>query len=75
MSNKPVKKFRIGYVNATVWENEAVSGDGKWYTVDFSRTYKDGDDKFQQSTAFGHADLPAIAVLAARAESWIAAQQ
>jgi hypothetical protein len=72
MSNAPAKKFRIGYVTATVWKNDGTTT--PFYTVEVARTYKDADDRLQNTSSLGHADiLPAMKCLE-RAEAWIAAQ-
>ena len=72
MSDKPAKKFRIGSVTATVWANE--NGDGrKFYSVNVSRSYKDGDE-WKNADSFPHGDLLNLGRVAARAENWIAEQ-
>lgn len=73
MSNQPVKKFRLGFVSATIWSNEAPTGDRKFYTVDVQRTFKDGDD-LRNTSSLNAADLLNAAKLLERAESWIAQQ-
>ena len=65
--NKPAAKFRIGYVTATVWQND------EFYNVTLARTYKDGDD-LKETNSFGHADLLNAARVLERAEAWIAEQ-
>lgn len=70
MSNAPVKKFRVGFVSASVWKNDASNG---FYSVTFQRAYRDGDT-IKNTDSFGAADLPVLAVLASRAEAWIASQ-
>lgn len=64
-TNKPVAKFRIGYVTATVWHND------DFYNVTLARTYKDGDE-LKETNSFGHADLMNAAQVLRRAEAWIA---
>lgn len=73
MSDKPAMKFRIGYLTATVWANDAVNGDRVWYSVELSRTYKEGDD-YKTTNALNHTDLLNGARLLQRAEAWIAEQ-
>lgn len=41
MTTKPVQTFKLGAINAAVWENDAPFG--KAYSVTFERRYKDGD--------------------------------
>lgn len=72
MSNQPAKKFRIGYVTATVWANEG-NGDTTFYTVDISRTFKDGDD-YRSTNSLNQADLLNAAFLLQQANRWIIEQ-
>ncbi len=57
--SKPVKVFRIGYVSASIFENEIKTDDGKRtvLNVNLQRRYKDGDE-WKSSSTFGLADLP-----------------
>lgn len=58
--NKPDTKVRVGGVTATVWKN-VVKKDGKEYTnfsVDLQRSYKDKDDKWQNTNSLRTNDLP-----------------
>ena len=71
MSNQPAKKFRLGYLSATVWRNDG--NDRPFYTVDLQRTYKDGDE-LKNTNAMNHADLLNGARLLQRAEAWISEQ-
>lgn len=71
MANQPEKKFRIGLVSATVWKNS--NGDKSFFTVDFQRSYKDGDE-YKNTTSFGADDLLNVAKLSERAEAFIAEQ-
>lgn len=67
MGTQPAAKFRIGFVTATVWEND------KFYNVSLARTYKDGDE-YKETNSLGHGDLLNAAKVLARAEAWIASQ-
>ncbi len=69
MSNQPETKLRIGLTTATIWKN------GDFFTVDFTRSYKDADGNWKNTTSYGHADLLNLAKSAERAENWIARQQ
>lgn len=71
MSDKPVKKFRIGFVTATIWKNQGT--ERAFYTVDVSRTYKDGDE-LKNTSSMGHADLLNAVRVLTRAEAWVAEQ-
>ena len=69
--NKPVAKFRVGFVTAAVWKNDGTNGD--FYNVTVSRSYKDGDD-YKVTDSLGHGDLLNAAKALTRAEEYIAAQ-
>jgi hypothetical protein len=66
--NTPAAKFRIGWVTATVWNN-----DGRFNTV-LSRSYKDGDE-YKETDQMGHHDLLNAVKVLERAEAFIAEQQ
>lgn len=65
MAKKPERTFRIGFVSASVFVNEADTDGGKrqFRSVNLQRAYRDGDEtKFTSS--FTLAELPqAIRVL------------
>ena len=69
MATTPAKKFRIGSLEATIWDNA-----DKGYSVQFSKPYKDGDT-WKRSDRFRQDELLNIGKLAERAESWIAEQR
>lgn len=70
--NKPAATFRMGTVKATVWANEA---NGKtFYSVTFSRGYKDEAGKWHDADSFGRDDLPRVEKLAAKTYEWIFAE-
>ncbi|MBN1792132.1 hypothetical protein JW826_00390 [Candidatus Woesearchaeota archaeon] len=65
--NLPLKKFRVGAISATVWENHSVNDQGQpvaFKNVNFERSYKDAKGEWQTTTALRTGDLPkAILVL------------
>ena len=68
MSNKPAHKIRDGLLAVTIWENEH---DGKsYYSVDLTRSYKDGDD-WKESKSLSAHDLLKAANLINQAYNWI----
>lgn len=72
MSNAPAKKFRIGFVVATIWRND---NNGKpFYTVEVARSYKDSDGNIKNTASLGHDDLLNASRVLTRAEAWIAEQ-
>lgn len=64
---QPVVKFRVGYVTATVWQND------KHYNVVLSKAYKDGDE-WKDTDQLGHGDLLNAAKVIERSEAFIADQ-
>lgn len=71
MSDKPVRRFRIGLVQAAVWKNDGVNN--AFYTVTLQRSFKDGDE-YKNTDNLGAADLLNAAKVLTRAEAWIAEQ-
>jgi PHD/YefM family antitoxin component YafN of YafNO toxin-antitoxin module len=65
--NQPVAKFRIGYVTATVWEND------KFHNVVLSKSYKDGEE-WKDTDQLGAGDLLNAAKVLERAEDFISKQ-
>lgn len=66
--NKPMKKFRIGFVSATIWRN------GDFYNVEVSKSYKEGDE-WKDTSSLGHGDVLNAAKALERAERWISEQK
>jgi hypothetical protein len=58
-NQKPVKVFRLRGISASVFANQAKTGERTvtFYKVSLQRTYKDGDD-FKTTTSFSRDDLP-----------------
>lgn len=61
-TKKPAQTFREGAIHAAVWEN--ASRDGMLYSVTFSRSYKDVEDCWRNTTSFHAGDLEALADVA-----------
>ena len=66
MVNQPDHKVKIGLITATIWQNDG------FYSVDFSRAYKNGDADWKSTNSFTHGDLMNVARCAQKAETWIA---
>lgn len=62
--NKPADTIRDGKLKATIWRNE--SDNGTFYSVDFVRGYKDGEE-WKDATSFNGSDCLQVANLATRA--------
>lgn len=65
---KPIHEIRVGAIKAAIWKNE--SSNGRFYNATFTRLYKDGEE-WRTSDSFGRDDLPLLASIAGRANSWI----
>ena len=58
----------MGLITATIWDNDG------FFSVDMTRSYKNADGEWQNTTSFAHADLLNLSKCADRAENWIARQ-
>ena len=72
-SNKPVDRLRIGALTASIWENQGVNGEGKFYAVTFERSYRVGEGDWKTTQSFGRNHLLAVAKLADQAHTRILA--
>ena len=68
MTNTPAHKIRLGLITGTIWMNDG------FYSVDFSRSFKNGQGEWQNGTSYSHSDLLNLSKCADRAEIWIARQ-
>src|SRR3954465_8201095 len=71
--SSPAHKIRVGNLHATIWRNSNEKG--TWYTVNPSRSYKNGDETWKESDSLGFDDLLIMAELLRQAWAWIARQQ
>jgi hypothetical protein len=69
---KPAHKIRLGTLHVTIWRNQSEKG--PWYSVNPSRSYKDGDE-WKESDSLGFDDLLTMAKLFDLAHTWIMQQQ
>jgi hypothetical protein len=67
--NTPVHEVKFGRVRAAVWANEGETG--TWYSVTFSKLYKDREGKWQDSGSFSREDLPLLVKAADQAHDWL----
>lgn len=77
---KPAAAFRDGTLKATIWKNEKKpdqeSGEiGHFYSVDLSRSYRDGTGNWKETTSFSGAELLRVANLAQAAYNYILDQK
>ena len=69
MSDKPVKKFQIGFVETAIWKN----GDNDFFNVTIQKKYKVGDE-IRHTNSLSHSDLLNVARLLYKCENWITEQ-
>jgi len=72
-SKKPVKTFRAGGVEASIWKNETQEGDRKVsrYSIRIHKQYKDKEGNFTQTDYFFPNQLPLLSLVAAKAYEWV----
>lgn len=68
--NLPAHTIRIGYIAATIWKN-TTNEDKAFYTVTFTRSFRDGQGEWADTTSFNHNDLPVLTLLSQEAERFI----
>lgn len=66
-AKQPVAKFRLGYVTATIWQND------KFYSTVLSKSYKEGDD-WRETDQLGSGDLMNAVRVLQRAEDFVSDQ-
>ena len=66
-SNKPVEKFQLRGISASVFENTTDDGT-VYHKVSITRTYKDGNE-FKSTSVFSRDDLPVVELLTKQA--WV----
>ena len=73
MENKPTHSIRLGPISGTVWENPGK--DGKtFFTVKFTRTYRDKEGDFQNGYSFTYEQLPLLITVAYEVQTWLSKQ-
>jgi hypothetical protein len=68
----PAHKIRRGVLQVTIWRN--TNEKGAWYSVNPTRSYKQGDDTWRETDSLGSDDLLAMAKLLEQADTWIVQQ-
>ena len=66
---KPARTLRDGSIKAVIWRND--SDKGAFYSVNFARSYKDGDD-WKETDSFSGSEILRVAHLAHKAYDAIA---
>lgn len=71
--NQPVHTIRYRNLKGTIWKNSGANGD--FYSITFSRSYQDKEEKWHDVASFNFNDLPMLAKIANDCHSWIAWQE
>jgi hypothetical protein len=71
--SQPAHKLRMGVLQVTIWRNHGEKGN--WYSVNPSRSYKQGDETWKETDSLGFDDLLTMAKLLDQAHTWIMHQQ
>jgi len=73
-ANKPVKSFRAGGIEASIWENEIQQGGQQVtrHSVTIRKQYRDKDGNWKESSTFFPNDLPRLVLVAQRAFEHVA---
>lgn len=70
----PVKSFRSGALQVTIWENENLTPEGQvqvYKTVSFDRRYKDKNGEWKSSNSLRVNDLPKAALMLNKAYEYL----
>ena len=67
--SKPATAFRSGNVNVAVWENTGETG--PFFSITFSRPYKDAKGNWKTSSSYGLNDLDALSFVTEMAKDWV----
>jgi hypothetical protein len=70
----PATKFRDGTLQVTVWRNTTTEGK-TYYSVNPTRSYRQGDDEWRETDSLGQDDLLPMAELLKEAYAWIKHQK
>jgi hypothetical protein len=71
--SQPAHKVRDGVLQATIWRNQGERG--PYYSVNLSRSYRQGDETWKETDSLNADDLLAMAELLREAYAWIKAQR
>jgi hypothetical protein len=72
---QPAHKIRVGNLQVVIWRNTSSDKGTIWYSIDPVRSYKKGDETWQETTSLGFDDVLIMAELLHQAWAWIARQQ
>ena len=71
--SKPIKKFKAGAIDASIWENilEKNGKVFKTYSVTIERRYLDNSDKWKSTNSFKVNDLPRVTLVTEKAFDYL----
>ena len=74
--NRPVHVVRYGSIKAAIWRNVVDNGNASrpMYNVTVTRSHRDAEQQWHDSTSFGYDDLLVVAKAMGDCHTWIAAQ-
>jgi hypothetical protein len=70
----PLKSFRSGALQVTIWENENLTAEGQvqsYKTVSFERRYKDKNGEWKSSNSLRANDLPKASLMLNKAYEYL----
>jgi hypothetical protein len=71
---RPVKSFRSGAINVSIWENETINAEGvptSYKTVSFDRRYKDKNGEWKSTNSLRANDLPKAVLILQKAYEYL----
>ena len=66
MSNAPIATIRVGRIKATIWENTDEQ-DRTYHATTLTRSYRDKNNQWQETTSFSLEDMPRLRLSADKA--------
>ena len=71
--SSPAHKIRDGVLQVTIWRNQSERGN--YYTVNPTRSYKQGDETWKETDSLNADDMLPMAELFREAYAWIKIQR
>lgn len=62
--NKPIKSYRLGNVEASVWPNKSPKDGSIYFSFNFQKSFKNKDGEWVQTGFYNRGDLAYLAILA-----------
>ena len=69
MKNRPCHTVRLGRIRAAIWKNATPNGDR--YSVLVTKTYRNSNDEWKETSSFDRDDLLLVAKAADISHTWI----